>query len=176
MNYTVADWRLGTDPNLIKLMRNFPQALRQTGFQRLFSVCLCFLIPQLVIFLLLKRDLKRDVQQNLSVTLSVFARKGGKKSVFTLFGIAPFHQISDVYFPVGAVFILLWNKRVISAFSFKGRQYFGFLSFWYWISDLNSLIPTSSGCQNLFLVSSWAQSQGHVSSGTLSLWISSVSD
>lgn len=131
MNYTVADWRLGTDPNLIKLMRNFPQALRQTGFQRLFSVCLCFLIPQLVIFLLLKRDLKRDVQQNLSVTLSVFARKGGKKSVFTLFGIAPFHQISDVYFPVGAVFILLWNKRVISAFSFKGRQYFGFLSFWY---------------------------------------------
>lgn len=51
--------------------------------------------------------------------------KGGKKSVFTLFGIAPFHQISDVYFPVGAVFILLWNKRVMSAFLSKEGSILG---------------------------------------------------
>lgn len=104
MNYTVADWRLGTDPNLIKLMRNFPQALRQTGFQRLFSVCLCFLIPQLVIFLLLKRDLKRDVQQNLSVTLSVFARKGGKKISFHTFWYSPISPDQRCVFPCWGCF------------------------------------------------------------------------
>lgn len=129
MNYTTADWSLGTDPNLIMLMRNFPQSL--------FSVCLCFLIPQLVIFFLLKREqnLKWEVPQNLSVTLHVFARRGGKKNIqFSHPFVYPhFTRLVMHASLLGLVLFCCRIKRLFLLFLSKERRYFRFLSFWYWI-------------------------------------------
>lgn len=84
MNYTVADWRLGTDPNLIKLMRNFPQALRQTGFQMLFSVPV-FLNPTISYFPSFEERSQARRTTKSKCNIECICKKRGKKNQFSHF-------------------------------------------------------------------------------------------
>jgi len=72
----------------------------------------------------------------------------------------------------GLLFVLSWNRRVISAISFYGVRVLGSYGFLYSISDWKSLISTNSESQNSFLVSSWAECfQGCSVFELLAFWI-----
>lgn len=87
-----------------------------------------FLNPTISYFLSFEKRTKSQVRSSTKSQCNIarICKKRGKKkySVLPSFCIPPFHQISDACFPVGTVFVLLQNKKVISAFSFKGEMVF----------------------------------------------------
>lgn len=103
MNYTVADWRLGTDPNLIKLMRNFPQALRQTGFQRLFSVPV-FLNPTISYFPSFEERSQARRTTKSKCNIECICKKRGEKISFHTFWYSPISPDQRCVFPCWGCF------------------------------------------------------------------------